>query len=104
MRSSEFGIRSSKFGIRNAESTTNAKLSVTDDHRRFFEVFIPHSALRIPHWKCSALRIPHWIHLPITSIVGLAMMKPFTGNSGVKEITLCQLWSVILIWPGPIDP
>jgi hypothetical protein len=30
-------------------------------------------------------------YLPTTSIVGFAMMNPFTGRSGVKEITSAQL-------------
>src|SRR5262249_23309888 len=43
-------------------------------------------------------------YLLTTSIVGLAMMNPFTGRSGVNEITPSQEWSVILMCPGPTDP
>lgn len=39
-----------------------------------------------------------------TSIVGFAMMKPFTGNSGVNDTTPSQLLSVILMCPGPTEP
>lgn len=37
------------------------------------------------------------LYFPTTSIAGFAMMKPFTGNSGVNEITPSQPWSVILM-------
>src|SRR5262245_46388346 len=63
-----------------------------------------HVSARMGRALCCTSPHSKWDYFSTTSTFGFAMMKPFTGRSGVNEMTSAQLWSVILMCPGPIEP